>query len=72
MWVRIYGPDTDLGYAYTVLLTFEIWRWAKVMTTLLGYKRELCEMLSRSKIAVRSYGPDMDFGLHSMNLTLEL
>ena len=29
--------------------------------TLLGHGQQLCEVLSRSNLAVRSYGPDMDF-----------
>ena len=30
--------------------------------TLLGYGQQLCEILSRSNLAMRSYGPDMEFG----------
>ena len=30
--------------------------------TLLGHEQQLCEILSRFNLAVRSYGPDTDFG----------
>ena len=30
--------------------------------TTLGYGQQLCEILSRSNMVVRSYGPDTDFG----------
>ena len=30
--------------------------------TPLGYVKKLCERLSRSNLAVRTYGPDTDFG----------
>ena len=99
--VRSYGPDTDLGYVCTVILTLEIWPWVKVMThpwvmdnecvkyypdptlqwgvmartwifgmwallgqghdTPLGHGQQVCVILSRSNLAVMSYGTDMDF-----------
>ena len=41
--------------------------------TPLGHGRQVCEILSRSNMAVRSYGPDMDFGyLCTVTLTLEI
>ena len=40
--------------------------------TPLGHGQQLCEILSRSNMAVRSYGPDMDFGyVCTVTLTLE-
>ena len=39
--------------------------------TSLSHGQQLCEILSRSNMAVRSYGPDMDFGyVCSVTLTL--
>ena len=38
--------------------------------TLLGHGQQLCETLSRSNLAVRSYGPYMDFGMCALTLTL--
>ena len=41
--------------------------------TPLGHGQQLCEILSRSNISVRSYGPDMDFGyVCTVTLTLEM
>ena len=41
--------------------------------TPLGHEQQLFEILSRSNMAVRSYGPDVDFGFVStMTLTLEI
>ena len=41
--------------------------------TPLGHGQQLCEILSRSSMAVRSYGPDMDFGyVCTVTLTLEV
>ena len=41
--------------------------------TSLGHGQQLCEILSRSNMAVRSYGPDTDFGyVGTVTLTLEI
>ena len=41
--------------------------------TWLGHGQQLCQILSRSNLAVRSYGPDMDFQyLCTVTLTLEI
>ena len=41
--------------------------------TPLGHGQQLCEILSRSNVAVRSYGPDGDLGyVCTMALTLEV
>ena len=38
-----------------------------------GHGQQLCEILSRSNLAVRSYGPDMDLGyMCTVTLTLEI
>ena len=38
-----------------------------------GHGQQLCEILSRSNFAVRSYGPDTDFGyVCTVTLTLEI
>ena len=39
----------------------------------LGHGQDLCEILSRSIWAVRSYGPDTDFEyMHTVTLTLKI
>ena len=41
--------------------------------TPLGHGQQLCEILSRSNLAVRSYGPDMDLQcMCTGSLTLEI
>ena len=41
--------------------------------TPLGHGQQLCEVLSRSSLAVRSYGPDTDLGyVCTVTLTLEI
>ena len=41
--------------------------------TPLGHGQQLCEILSTSNMAVKSYGPDTDFGYDcTMALTLEI
>ena len=41
--------------------------------TPLNHGQQLCEILSRSNMAVRSYGLDMDFGyVCTVTLTLEI
>ena len=39
--------------------------------TLLGYGQQLCEILSRFNLAVRSYGEDTDFWCVHCDLDLE-
>ena len=36
----------------------------------MGHGQQLCEILSRSHLAVRSYGPDKDFGYVCSDLDL--
>ena len=41
--------------------------------TPLGHEQQLCEILSRSNMAMRSYGPDTDFlDVCTVTLTLEI
>ena len=41
--------------------------------TTLGHGQQLCDILSRSNLAVRNYGPDTDFGyMCIVTLTLEI
>ena len=49
----------------------EIWPWVKVNDASLGHWKQLCEILSRSNLAVRSYCPDTDFG-YVCTVTLKL
>ena len=45
----------------------------QVHDTTLGHGQQLCEILSRSNLAVRSYGPDTDFQyMCTVTLTLEI
>ena len=55
-------------------LTWEVWPWAKIMTyPWVMDNQKLCEILSSSNFAVRSYGPDTDFGYEcTVTLTLEI
>ena len=50
------GLETNFCRIYTLTLTLAIWPGVKVMI-------RLCEILSRSNIAVRSYGPDTVLGM---------
>ena len=50
------GLETNFCHVYTVTLTLEIWPGVKVMI-------RLCEILSRSDIAVRSFDPDTVLGM---------
>ena len=69
MAVRSNGPDTDFGFVCT--LTLEIWPRVKIMTPL-GHGQQLCKILSRSNLAVVSYGPDTDFCMCAQCVTLTL
>ena len=58
---------------------FALWPWHQNMTlgqghdTSLGHWQQLCEILSISNLAVRSYNPDKDFGyVCTVTLTLEV
>ena len=49
------------------------WRYYQGHDTPVGHGQQLCEILSRSNLAMRSYGPDTDFGyVCTVTLTLEL
>ena len=69
---RVMARTHIFCYVCTLTLTLEVWPWIKVMTHL-GYGQQLCEILSRSNMAVRSYGPDMEFGyVCTVTLALEV
>ena len=41
--------------------------------TTLGHGQQLCDILSRSNLAVRNYGPDTDLGyVRTVTLTLDI
>ena len=51
--VKVYGPETNFCYVWTVTLTLAIWPGVKVTIP-------LCWISSRSNMTVRSYGSDKD------------
>ena len=59
-----------LGYCFTPYQRLRLYN-GQGYDTHLGYGLHLCEVLSRSNMAVRSYGQDTDFG-YVCNLTLTL
>ena len=59
-----YGRYIDFGYVCTVTL-------GQGHDTHFGHGQQLCEILSRSNMAVRSYCPDIDFG-YACTVTLEI
>ena len=67
-----YSVDKEFGYMCIETLSMEIWPWVKVITPL-GPDQELCEILSRSNMAVRCCGADTDFGyVCTVILTFEI
>ena len=68
-----YGPDTDFKVCEHCDLDLGDMTLGQGHDTSLGHGQQLCEILSRSNLAVRSYGPDTDFGYVCMvTLTLEI
>ena len=63
-------PPKYLMDMCTVPLTLRISSWVKDMPNPLGYEQQ-SEISSRSNLAVRSYGPDTDFG-NKCSVTLTL
>ena len=66
--MRIYGPDMKFGYVHLDLGDMTL---GQGHDTPLGHGQQLCEILSRSNMAVRIYGLDTDFG-YVCTLTLEI
>ena len=62
MAVKSYGPDTDILLCVHFDLDLEGMTLGQGHDTPLGHRQQLCEILSRSNKAVRSYFPDTDFG----------
>ena len=57
---------------YTVTLTLR-YDLGQDHDTPLGHGQQRCEILSRSKVAMKSYGPDTDFGyVCTVTLTFEI
>ena len=52
---------SPLGHGQYLDLDLEEMALVQGHDTILGYEQYLCEILSRSNMAVRSYGPDTDF-----------
>ena len=65
-----YVPD-GFGYVCTVTLTLiRYMTLGQCHDTPLRHGQQLCEILSRSKSAVRSYGPDTDLRYVKCNLDM--
>ena len=63
----------DFWYVCTVTLTLGNMTLGQDHGTSLGHGQQLCEISSRSNLAVRSYGPGTDFGyVCTVTLTLEI
>ena len=65
MVVRSNRLDTDFEYVCNVTLKIQ------GHETTLGHGQQLCELLSRSNMAMGSYGLDTDFG-YVCTVTLEI
>ena len=73
MAVKSYGPNTH----FLVYVHFDLDLGGMTLgqdhDTPLGNGQELCEILSRSNMAVRSYGPDTELGyVCTVTLTFEV
>ena len=66
MAVRSYNPDTNFWYVCTMTLAFEVWLGHD---SPLGHGQQLCEILSRSNLELRSNVLGM---LCTVTLTLEI
>ena len=66
--------DMTLGQGHdTSLVDLDDMTLGQGHDTPLGHGEQLCEILSRSNLAVRSYGPDMDFQyMCIVTLTMEI
>ena len=65
------------GHGFRVCVYFDRDLWDMILgqgnDTPLGHGQQLCGILSRSTLAVRSYGPDRDFGyVCTLTLTFEI
>ena len=58
MAVKSYDPDIDFVYKCTVTLAFRGMTMGQGHDTSVGHGQQLCEILSRSNLAVKSYCPD--------------
>ena len=73
MAVRSYGPGTHILLCVHFDLDLGGMTLGQGYDTPLGHGQQLCEILTRSNMAVRSYGPDMEFGyVGTVTLTLEI
>ena len=73
MAVKSYGPDTHIVLCVPFDLDLGGMTLSQSQDTPLGQGQQLCEILSRSNMAVRSFGPDTDFGyVCIVTLTLEV
>ena len=76
MAVKSYGPDMDFRCICIVTLTLVRlgdMTLGQDHDTPLGHGQQLCEILSRSNTAMRSYGPGTDFRyVCTVTLTLEI
>ena len=71
MALKSYGSDTHI--LLCMHLDLEGMTLGQGHETPLGHGQQLCEILSRSNMAVRSYGPDTEFGyVCTVTLTLEV
>ena len=72
MAVKSYGPDTHILLCVHFDLDPGGMTLGQGYDTPLGYGQQLCEMLSRSILATRSYVPETEFGyVCTMTLTFE-
>ena len=75
MVVRSYGPDTDFQYIQDFHCDLDLgdMTLAQGHDTSFGHGQQLCEILSRSNTAMRSYGPYTDFRyVCTVTFTLEI
>ena len=66
----VYGAQVYLVFVHCDLDLGDM-TWDQGHDTPLGHIQQLCEILSRSNLAVRSYGPDTNFW-YVCTLTLEI
>ena len=73
MAVKSYGPDTHILLCMHFDLDLRGMTLGQGYNTPLGHGQQLCEILSRSNMAVRSYCPDTEFGyVCNVTWTLEV
>ena len=67
MTVRSYGLDTDFGYESVQFdLGLRDTTLGQGYSKSLGHGQQLCEILSRSNLTVRSYGPTQILGISAL------